>query len=79
MKRSPRNPREADSLFRKIAISITQSGSHRTYRFADGGMLTVAQHNGGFGPKTRRQIERLAVFYGLLALIILAVVVRVIA
>jgi len=42
-------------------------------------MLTVAQHNGDFGPKTRRQIERLAVFYGLLVLIILAVVVRVIA
>ena len=79
-KHAPRNPRETDSLFAPIAVSIRQNGtSHRVYKFADGGMLTVAQHTGEFGPKTRRQILRLAVFYGLLALVILAVMVRVIA
>jgi len=79
-KHAPRTPREADNLFRPIAVEVRQNGtSHRVYKFADGGMLTVSQHVGEFGPKTRRQIYRLAVFYGLLALVILALVVRVIA
>lgn len=80
MKHAPKNPREADRLFRPIAVEVRQNGtSHRVYKFADGGMLTVAQHPGEFGPKTKRQIYRLAMYYGLLAFVILALVVRVIA
>ena len=70
MKHPPRNPREADNLFRPIATSTRQSGSHRTYVFPDGGILTVSQHAGEFGPKTKRQLYRLAVYYGLLAIVL---------
>ena len=82
MKHSPKNPREVDSLFRPIATDVRQTGSHRTYKFADGGILTVTQHTGEFGPKARRQIARLAVYYGLLTsgiLVLLVVAGRMIA
>ena len=75
MKRAPVNPREVDSLFRPIATDVRQTGSHRTYRFDDGGILTVAQHAGEFGPKTRRQIARLAMYYGLLGGILVLLVI----
>ena len=82
MKHSPKNPREVDSLFSPIATNIRQCGSHRTYKFSDGGILTVSQHAGEFGPKARRQIARLAVYYGLLTsgiLVLLVVAGRMIA
>ena len=75
MKHSPKNPREVVSLFSPIATNIRQCGSHRTYKFSDGGILTVSQHAGEFGPKTHRQIARLAVYYGLLGGILVLLVI----
>lgn len=69
-KHNPADSREACALLDRCerVVDTRQSGSHKTYKFDDGGIVTLScGHRGEFSPSVRRRVTALLIFYGAIA------------